>query len=117
MKKKSTIFSQPIFFVFRRTCAAKPSACRRSKPCPAACLSWACKIDTGAVYVNQDGKTGLLAEPENPESLKPASQSFAEMTPHCDHNSRANAQKRAHEEFSADVMIQRVKKIYSDMLS
>ena len=75
-----------------------------------------CDIDTGVPFVNQDGRTGLLAQPGNSASLKDKILQLLN-----DDALRkqlgTNARKRAFEEFSAETMIQRVVAVYNELLN
>lgn len=74
-----------------------------------------CDLDTGVPYVNQDGVTGRVVAPANPEALAEA---VSELLADASKRMRMGeaAFRRAHEEFSQEAMCRQVGQIYRDVL-
>lgn len=74
-----------------------------------------CNIPTGVRFVNRDGETGLLVEPQNPGALAKALNRLLS-----DDNLRNRlgtaAQARAHDQFSSLAMCARVRVVYREVL-
>lgn len=76
----------------------------------------ACRLDSGVPYVNQEGHTGLLAEPAAPDSLREKIQTLL-ADPELRTRLGQQARARALREFDHQRMIQRVKAVYEEVLA
>ncbi len=65
-----------------------------------------CRIESGVPYVNQDGITGLVVPPRDPEELAKAIEKLC-ASPELRARFGENGRRRAAAEFSLDVMVQR----------
>lgn len=73
------------------------------------------ELGTGTSYVNQDGITGLVVPPRDPDGLAAAINALIADPARRAALGRA-AQRRAREEFDLDVMVDRVLALYSDLI-
>lgn len=73
------------------------------------------RLDTGVPFVNRDGETGLVVEPGDVDSLARALRTLIGDAVLRGRLGEA-ARRRAHAEFSREVMVERVKAVYASLL-
>jgi glycosyltransferase involved in cell wall biosynthesis len=75
-----------------------------------------CDIGTGSSYINLDGVTGLVVEPENRWALKKAMVWMQDHPEEC-RSMGKNARARFEQLFTADIMASRYAELYSSVLN